>query len=478
MDTLIQGPLNLTALPTLPVAVARPGFNPSRLGVGIVHFGLGAFHRAHQAFYTDDAIAAAGGDWGILGVALHGTQVAEAVNRQEGLYTIETLQDARRYRVVGALRGALAAPREPARLLDALAAPTTHVVTLTVTEKGYGRAVDGGLDIADPEIASDLVSAGAPRSTLGWLARGLAGRRQAGGGGLTVLSCDNLMANGATLRDLLLAFADRIDPTLACWIDETTRFPNCMVDSITPASDASLQERVSAALGRTDEACVQREPFTQWVIEDSFAGPRPAWETVGVELVDDVAHSQRLKLHVLNTANSALAYLGLLRGFEFAHEAFADRKIAAFVDELIRVEIAAAFPELPIEAYWRVTQPRLANPNVRHALRQIGEDGSAKLAQRVFGPLRANLRAGRPHWRLACLVRSWLEVARRGLVRDPCAVDLQAARNLAAVLATPGLLPDDFRNDPGVRAALTAGPLTTDDPFPIEPFSSCEGVTQ
>lgn len=452
--------LGLDTLLAVPPHVARPAFDPAALGVGIVHLGLGAFHRAHQAVYTDDAVAAAGGDWGILGVSLRSAATPRTLARQDGLYTLETLERPQAYRVIGALRGAVAAADDPQRVLAAMASPCIHLITLTVTEKGYALRPDGGLDFADPEVAGDLRGGRVPASTVGWLARGLQARRRAGGPGVTVISCDNLMANGAALERAVTEFAQAADPDLGSWLADNVQFPNSMVDAITPASDEALRERVAAATGRRDEVCVKREPFAQWVVEDRFAGPRPAWEAAGVELTPDVLPFQQLKLHVLNTANSTLAYLGLACGYGYAHEAFADPEIAAFVDGLILDEMAVARPRLPIADYWRKVRSRLANPEVRHALRQIGEDGSVKLGQRVFGPLRDNLRASAPAQRLATLVRTWIEVAGRGLVADPHAAALQEIRRtgggLTAVLAAPRLLPDEFRTDPLVGRALSA----------------------
>ena len=452
--------IDLGALASLPAHVARPAYDPAALGIGIVHLGLGAFHRAHQAVFTDDAIAAAGGDWGILGVSLRSAGTPRALAQQDGLYTVELLENPRTYRVVGALRGAVAAEDDPKRVLAAMASPQVRVITLTVTEKGYALRAGGGLDFADPELADDLRGPRVPVSTVGWLTRGLQARRRAGGKGVTVISCDNLMANGAALERAVSEFVQASAPDLASWIVDHVSFPNSMVDAITPASDDALRDRVAAAIGCQDDACVQREPFAQWVIEDRFAGPRPAWDAVGVELTADVLTFQQLKLHVLNTANSTLAYLGLLRGHTYAHEAFADPGIAAFTDGLILDEMASARPRLPIADYWRKVRRRLANADVRHALRQIGEDGSVKLGQRVLGPLRDNLRAGAPAQRLAILVRTWIAVAERGLVADPHAAALQELHRtgggLAALLATPRILPDEFRTDPLVRAALAA----------------------
>jgi len=448
----------MSSLAQLPGTVRRPSLDPAQLGIGIVHFGPGAFHRAHQAVFTEDAIANAGGDWGIVAVALRHPGTPDALSAQDGLYTLELLHDPLEYRVIGSLRGALAAAREPHHVLGALTAPGVHVVTLTITEKGYCLDPTGKFDPEHVDIKHDVGSAAWPRSATGWLVRGLDARRTLGLSGLSILSCDNLAANGTRLRAAVIALAAIQSDALARWIETECRFPCTMVDAITPATDAAATARVTAALGLSDHASVQREPFAQWVIEDNFAGPRPAWETAGVEIVTDVTGHQKRKLHVLNMANSTLAYFGLLSGHQFAHEAAADPAIASFLDALILEEVAPALPNLGVPAYWSVVRPRLANPLVRHALRQIGEDGSIKLAQRVFGLLVDNVRAGRPAARLAALIHAWLTCAGRGLVVDPQSSRLRdcysAGRDTNTAFDDSSLFPATMRNDAAVRQTL------------------------
>ena len=216
--------------------------------------------------------------------------------------------------------------------------------------------------------------------------------------------------------------------------------------------------RVAAAIGCIDTACVQREPFAQWVIEDDFAGPRPAWAAAGVEFVGDVAPYQQLKLHVLNLPHSALAYFGLLRGMTYCREALADASIAAFVDALIREEVAPVLPHLPVDDYWRTTRARFANPRIDHAVRQVGEDGSIKLGQRALPLLIANARAGRPTRRLAALVHAWVTCCARGMATDPQAERLQAwvhaGGKLDDLLADPRIFPNEFRTEANVRQAM------------------------
>jgi fructuronate reductase len=301
-----------------------------------------------------------------------------------------------------------------------------------------------------------------PRSTFGWLVRGFVERCNRGSGPVTVISCDNLNGNGRKLEATVLAFAARSNAKregeVARWIEQNAAFPRTVVDCIVPATTEASRRRISAALGLIDEACVSREHFSQWVIEDRFAGPRPAWDKAGAELVADVEAYERLKLQVLNTCHSALAYLGLGRGHQLVRQAIGDPDLCHVVETMVAEEIAPALPELPVADYWRKIRMRFANPMIDHRLVQIGEDGSTKLAQRAFPLLIVNARAGRPTGRLASIVRAWLVLAGEGVVKDPQAARLArwaaAGRDVAGALDDAILFPPPFRTDPRVRAAL------------------------
>lgn len=450
--------LTAAALTRLPANVARPSFDPAALKCGIVHLGIGAFHRAHQAIFTEDAMDAAGGDWGIIGASLQRPDVPDTLAQQDGLYTVETLGLQARYRVMGGLRAALFAPRDRAKLLSALAAPTTHAVTLTLSEKGYCLDAGGKLDLSHPDIAADLASPQTPRSAIGWLALALAERHKQGAGPLTILSCDNLGSNGEKLASAVTAFADRTHPGLIAWMSRNTAFPLTLVDCIVPASDAAHRGRVAAALGMEDLASVQREEFAQWVIQDRFAGPLPAWGQVGAEIVPDIAQYQRLKLHVLNTAHSALAYLGLPRGHAYVREAIADPQLLAFLEELMAREIAPALAPLDVAPYWRTVKARFENPMIDHRLAQIAEDGSLKLPQRLFPLTEANVRMGQPIGRMADVVRAWLDLMATKPSRDPANAWLadwaKAGADKAAALDNAALFPAIFRSDARLRSAI------------------------
>ncbi len=449
------------SLARLPATVQRPSFDPATLNSGIVHLGIGAFHRAHQAVFTEDAMAAKGGDWGIIGASLQRPDVPDALAAQDCLYTVESLGAAARYRVMGVIRQALFAPRDRTALLDAFAAPHIHAVTVTVSEKGYCLDADGALDFAHPDIAADLAGPEVPRSAIGWLALGLERRRRSGAGPVTILSCDNLQSNGAKLAAAVGAFAGRAFPGLAPWIAAHAAFPLTLVDCIVPASDAAHRARVAAALGVDDAASVQREEFAQWVIENRFAGPLPAWGAAGAEIVADTTAYQRLKLHVLNTAHSALAYLGLPRGHRFVRQAIADPGLAAFLDAMMAEEAAPALAPLDVAGYWRTVKARFANPMIDHRLAQIAEDGSLKLPQRLFPMLVENARADRPAGRMAQVVRAWLDLMATTPSRDPAnawfAGWAKAGAHREQALDNPALFPSAFREHIQLRRAVLNG---------------------
>lgn len=399
--------LDLDTLAALPPPVERPRFDAAALRCGIVHLGLGAFHRAHQAVFTDEAIAGAGGDWGIVSVSMRRPAVAEALARQDGLYTVETLDCEPSYRVIGSIRRTLWLPGASQAVLQAIAAPNIHVVTLTVTETGYCLVRDA-LDTAHPDIVHDLEHPRSPRSAIGVLVAALALRRAAGGGPMTVISCDNLAENGARLSGAVLSLASRWGNRLPDWIAAHVTFPESVVDCIVPAATEESGARANRALGVQDDASVQRESFAQWVMEDRFAGPYPAWVAAGAQIVPSCAEYRRLKLHVLNAAHSALAYLGMARGHERVREAAADPAIAEFLERMIGTEIAPALTALDVQGYWKKTARRFGNPMLDHRLAQIAQDGAAKLSQRYSPLMLANLRSGLPYARMAEVYAAWL----------------------------------------------------------------------
>jgi fructuronate reductase len=432
----------LQRLERLPVGVSRPDYDFESLGVGILHLGLGAFHRAHQAMFTEDAIREAGGDWGIVGAAFRHSATPDALARQDHLYTVETLSETPEYRIIAALKSSLTAATQPAQLRARFQDPKIHIVTMTVTEKGYCLDQNGDLDLAHDDIAHDLVEPSTPASAIGTLALGLAQRCQMGGAPVTVISCDNLRENGSKLERAITAFLSHTRPEVLPWLRNNVRFPQSVVDCIVPASSDASRLRVSRGVGLADAAAVQREPYSQWVIEDTFAGPRPRWDRVGTQIVKDVADYARLKLHVLNACHSALAYLGLARGFALVREAVADAALSRFLDELVELEIGPALSPLGVDYYWSVVRRRFQNRHIDHRLAQIAEDGQQKLSQRVFPLMIINLRSGAPITRLAQIVRAWLNFKH---------MDMNAA------LEDASLIPSAIAGSPVARAAILSG---------------------
>ncbi|MGY6632523.1 MAG: mannitol dehydrogenase family protein [Alkalilacustris sp.] len=436
--------------------------------VGIVHLGLGAFFRAFGAMYVQEAMAASGGEWGILGVSLQSPATRDRLVPQGGTYwAVQMAPEGEQALHVQAVQGVLVAPEDPQAVLEAMAAPGVRIVTLTVTEKGYCHEPSTGrLNPGHPGIVHDLAHP-LPRSAPGFLVRALALRRAAGIAPFTVLCCDNLPENGRVLRGVVLDLAARIDPVLAEWIAAHGRFPSSMVDRIVPAIGEADIARVAALTGRHDAAPVLHEPFRQWVIEDDFVqGARPDLAAAGAQLVADVTPFEHMKLRMLNGTHSALAYLGYLAGHETIAETVADPVLARYVRHLWRAEIIPVLdpPEgEDLGTYAGALFARYANPAIRHRTWQIAMDGSQKLPQRILGTLAANLAAGRPAPGLVLAVAAWMIYVRgtdlRGApidVRDPLAAELRAAAGsadpVAALLGIRAVFPADL-------AAPLAAPL-------------------
>ena len=391
-------------------AARLPGYRPVEHAVGIVHIGIGAFHRAHQAAYTDSALAAAGGNWRIRGVSLRSRETADALNPQNGLYTlIERSAAGTTGRVIGAIADVIAA--DPAATLAALADPAIRIVTLTVTEKGYGMdRASRAPDWTHPAVAADLATPDKPSGVLGLLVAALKARRAAGVAPFTVLCCDNLPENGALLRDTVIAFARRGDPALADWIAAEVAFPSSMVDRITPAATPQTFAEAERLTGCADLAAVETEAFHQWVIEDHFPGGRPAWEEAGAIFVSDVTPYERMKLTMLNGSHSMLAYAGFLCGRRHVRDVMADDALAGLVRRHLQAA-AAVLPPLAgidIHAYGEALARRFANPAIAHETYQIAMDGTEKLPQRLLAPAMRALETGAALRPFAFAVAAWM----------------------------------------------------------------------
>ncbi|GEK20343.1 mannitol dehydrogenase family protein [Cellulomonas xylanilytica] len=444
----------------LPSGVRAPAVDPADVSVGLVHLGLGAFHRAHQAVFTEDAAAATGENrWGILGVTQRSARVVDQLAPQDGLYGVLTKGSTETsLRLVGSLRDVAFPGTDTSRVLSTIAAPTTHVVTLTVTEKGYRRAADGGPDLADPDLAADLEALATElrgggtdipaRSPLGLLLRGLALRERQDAGNLTVVCCDNLADNGAVLAALVAATLDAVPhgDRLRGWVETSVRFPGTMVDRIVPATTDAHRAEAQSLLGLSDAGLVIGEPFTQWVIQDTFAGPRPAWERVGAILTADVAPYERAKLRVLNASHSTLAYLGALRGHATIAQAVADPTLEATVRALVDEDVLPTLvaPDgMDLEQYRDDVLTRFANPNTGHTTVQVAMDGSQKLPQRLLGTVRDRLAGGSVPTAAATTVAAWIAYVRAASQGElevdgrPVTLDDPLAPALAAAAAGP-----------------------------------------
>lgn len=531
--------------------VSGPVVDPTTVTVGIVHLGIGAFHRAHQAVFTEDAAASTGETgWGILGVTQRSASVVDQLAPQDGLYGVLTKgADSSSLRIIGSLRGVAYPGTDTPRVLEALAAPTTHVVTLTVTEKGYRIGADGTLDLSDADVQADLAAlagqlggvgtvptslggdlagqvgdvagqvgdAVAARSPIGLLVRGLALRQATSGAPITVMTCDNMVDNGHVVRALVGQFVEAgaalgaqdsgasasasagaeadadgmagVDPTAARWADlrawlaGSVTFPCTMVDRIVPATTEAHRGEAQALTGVRDDGLVVAEPFTQWVIEDSFAGPRPAWERVGATLTSDVAPYEQAKLRMLNGTHSMLAYLGALKGHRLIADAITDPELAAVARTLLLDDVIPTLqapPGLDLAEYAESLIERFANPSTGHTTIQVAMDGSKKLPFRLLGTVTDSLAAGRVPLGAATAVAAWIAFVSRGttLAGEALALDDPMADALRAAAARGGDDPDALVEEffaldavfpaavathPGFRAAVATAlaPLLT-----------------
>jgi mannitol 2-dehydrogenase len=454
--------------------VGRPRYDRAAVSPGIVHFGVGGFHRAHQAMYLDrlmnDGKAL---DWGITGV---GTMPADARMRdvmqaQDCLYTLVvkhpdgTLEP----RVIGSIVGYLFAPDDPEAVLARMTDPATRIVSLTITEGGYHvNQVTGELDAS--ELSADLVPGATPSSVFGFIVEALARRRTAGVPPFTVMSCDNIPGNGQVARKMLTAFARLKAPEIADFIEREVRFPNCMVDRITPVTADADRETLAERFGVEDGWPVVCEPFTQWVLEDEFGGERPPYEEVGVQLVNDVEPYELMKLRLLNASHQALCYLGYLAGYRYAHEVCQDR---VFVDFLLGYMDEEATPTLPpvpgvdLDRYKHQLIERFANPEVRDTLARLCAESSDRIPKWLLPVVREQLAAGRGIDRAALVVASWaryaeavdedgrpIEVVDR--LRDKLVERAQANRTDPLVFISDPDLFGDLAKDERFVAAYTA----------------------
>lgn len=424
----------------LPEPVQLPEYDRKQLRSRIVHFGFGAFHRAHQALLTNRVLNAQGGDWGICEISLFsGDVLMSQLRAQDHLFTVlEKSGDGNQPIVVGAVHECLNAKLDTlAAIIEKFCEPQVAIVSLTITEKGY--CIDpatGQLDVAQPRIAHDLQHPQEPHSAPGILVEALHRRRERGLPAFTVLSCDNIPDNGHVVKNAVLGMAKQRDPALAAWIADNVTFPGTMVDRIVPAAtEASLAEITQELGGITDPCAISCEPFIQWVIEDNFVAGRPAWEVAGAQLVDDVLPWEAMKLRMLNGSHSFLAYLGYLAGYQHISDCMQDADFRLAAHRLMMNEQAPTLKitGVNLAGYADSLIARFTNPALKHRTWQIAMDGSQKLPQRLLDSIRIHL-SQESDWPLLALgVAGWMryvsgvdDAGHEIDIRDPLVDKIQA----------------------------------------------------
>ncbi|CAM7808398.1 putative mannitol dehydrogenase [Klebsiella quasipneumoniae] len=402
------------ATATLPENVQRPQYDRSQLRSRIVHFGFGAFHRAHQALLTDRVLNNFGGDWGICEISLFsGDTLMSQLREQDHLFTVlEKGADGNQPIIIGAVHECLNARLDSlAAIIEKFCEPQVAIVSLTITEKGY--CIDpatGKLDPTHPRIVHDLENPMLPQSAPGILVEALARRRERGLPPFTVLSCDNIPDNGHVVKNAVLGMAEKRSPALASWIADNVSFPGTMVDRIVPAATAESLAEIAAVLGVEDPCAISCEPFIQWVVEDHFVAGRPAWETAGVQMTDDVLPWEQMKLRMLNGSHSFLAWLGYLAGHAHVSDCMQDEVFRRAARQLMLDEQAPTLTITGVDlaAYADSLIARFSNPALKHRTWQIAMDGSQKLPQRMLDGIRVHLERG-SRWPLLALgVAGWM----------------------------------------------------------------------
>jgi mannitol 2-dehydrogenase len=430
-------PLSDKTIGDLDARVAVPAYDRSKLAASIVHFGVGGFHRAHEAMYLDALMNEGEAlDWALCGVGAlpHDRRIIDTLRAQDGLYTLVVKHPDGRLepRVIGSIAEVMFAPDDPGAVVDRLADERTRIVSLTITEGGYlVNQVTGEFDAKDPsiqaDIAADFAGGDSPTTVFGFIVAALDRRRRQGRAPFTVMSCDNLPDNGDVAKRMMTAFARLKDPELADWMESDVPFPNCMVDRITPVTTPEDIARLAEEFGVEDGWPVVCEPFTQWVLEDAFGeAGRPPFEDVGVQLVDDVVPYELMKLRLLNASHQALAYLGYLSGYRYAHEVAQDPLFAKFLLTYMEREGSPTLPEVPgvdLDGYRRQLVERFANPEVRDTLARLCAESSDRIPKWLVPVIKENLRTGGEIELSALVVASWARYA-EGVDEQGNAIDV------------------------------------------------------
>ena len=409
-------PVSKALLKNAPADVTCPTYDRDKISEGVLHIGVGGFHRSHQALYLDDLFQAHGvKDWAICGVGImpQDATMSQALNAQDCLYTlVERSGKKSSARIIGSLKSYIFGHEDPETVFAKMADPSIKIVSLTATEGGYCfHQGTGELDFDNKGVQNDLQNPLHPQTIFGYLAEGLERRRKAGVTPFTVLSCDNLQGNGHVAKSTLLAFCNKRNPELAKWIDENVSFPNCMVDRITPATTDAEREFVRDTYGLEDAFPVVAEPFKQWVIEDNFCNGRPPLEKVGVQFTKDVAPYEKMKIRLLNASHSAMGYLGYLCGYRYIYEIAQAPEFIPYIKSLMDEEVTPLVGEIPgvnLTEYKQSLMERFANETIKDQALRICLDGSSKLPKFIFPSIQEQLDRNGPIRKLTLCVASWM----------------------------------------------------------------------
>ncbi len=425
MKNLIR--LNQKNLPHLPESVSRPTYERSKLTAGIMHIGVGGFHRSHEACYTDDLLEKTGAtDWGICGVGLREAdrKIADVLKRQDYLYTLIVKHPDGRIenRVIGSLIDFMLGCDDPVAVTDRMADAATKIVSLTITEGGYNfNSATGEFDFKNPDVKHDLVHPESPTTVFGYLTEALKKRRAAGLPAFTIQSCDNIQHNGDMTRKMLLAFAEEQSPELAEWIESEVSFPNAMVDRITPVTTPVDIESLENEVGLKDKWPVTCEPFCQWVIEDKFSNGRPEWEAVGAQFVPDVTPYETMKIRLLNAGHSVVGLLGALHGHQTIDGCMADPLFATYLRRFMDFEATPVLDPvdgIDLEDYKDSLIERFGNPNIKDSVTRICLGSSDKLPKFIIPTITENLERGGSIEYATLVIAAWCYYSDKGVNKD------------------------------------------------------------
>lgn len=465
MTNTTATPVSSAILKDLPKNVQGPTYDRAKIKEGILHIGVGGFHRSHQALYLDDLFQSHGElDWAICGVGIMPQDAAmnKALQAQDCLYTlVERIGNKSTARIIGSLKTYLFGFENADLVFQRIADPAIKIITLTATEGGYCfHQGSGELDLDNKGIQNDLKNPKNPQTIFGYLAEGLELRRKANAGKVTILSCDNLQGNGHVAERTLLAFCQVKNPDLVGWIKENVSFPNCMVDRITPATTDAEREFVRSNYNLEDAFPVVAEPFKQWVVEDSFINGRPALEKVGVQFTKDVAPYEKMKIRLLNATHSAMGYLGYLCGYRYIYEIAQAPEFIPYLKALMDNEVTPLIDNVPgvnLAEYKQSLMERFANESIKDQALRICMDGSAKLPKFIFPSIVEQLERKGPIRKLTLCVASWIrfleakdEQGNEIPIQDPMADRLVAVaktRDLKALLAMTDIFGDLGQNE-------------------------------